>query len=591
MLATTHRRTKRPAAQPHSSTANGDSPASPVTIGSYLATRLEQIGLKHHFAVAGDYNLVLLDQLLLNEKMTQVYCCNELNCGFAAEGYARANGAAACVVTYSVGALSAFNALASAYAESLPVILISGGPNTNDLGAGHLLHHTLGTLNHRYQLEMARHITCEAVAVTHPEEAPWLIDRAIRAAFRNRKPVYIEIPCNLSAALCASPGPRASLLDLPESDPASLVAAVDAAGALLRRAVRPILLAGPRLRSYGGTGAFRDLAEAVGCGVAVMPSAKGFFPEEHPQFIGLYLGSVSSPGCSELVESADAVLAAGPIFNDYTTVGWSAQPALSKTIHVDPDRVHVAGVTYNDVVLSEFLAALAEAERDSPRNETTLIEFRRTQVATAEPAIPEPAAPLTRAEMCRQIQGAIDRDTTLIVETGDSWFNGFNMALPDGAEFEIEMQYGHIGWSVPAAFGYAVGAPDRRIVLMVGDGSFQLTAQEVCQMVRLNLPVVIFLVNNRGYTIEVEIHDGPYNNVKNWDYAGIMSVFNATDGDGRGFRATNGKELAAAIKKALAHETGPTLIECTIDRDDCTKQLLQWGNRVAAANARPPQQA
>ena len=115
------------------------------------------------------------------------------------------------------------------------------------------------------------------------------------------------------------------------------------------------------------------------------------------------------------------------------------------------------------------------------------------------------------------------------------------MALPDGAKFEIEMQYGHIGWSVPATFGYALAAPDRRIVLMVGDGSFQLTAQEVCQMVRLKLPVIIFLINNRGYTIEVEIHDGPYNNIKNWDYAGIMTVFNSTDGDGRGVRATKRK--------------------------------------------------
>ncbi len=97
-----------------------------------------------------------------------------------------------------MGALSAFNALASAYAESLPVILISGSPNTNDLGAYHLLHHTLGTLNFNYQLEMARHITCEAVAITHPEEAPYLIDKAIRSAFRNRKSVYIEIPCNLT---------------------------------------------------------------------------------------------------------------------------------------------------------------------------------------------------------------------------------------------------------------------------------------------------------------------------------------------------------------------------------------------------------
>ncbi len=110
-------------------------------------------------------------------------------------------------------------------------------------------------------------------------------------------------------------------------------------------------------------------------------------------------------------------------------------------------------------------------------------------------------------------------------------------------------------------------------------------------MVRLKLPVIIFLVNNRGYTIEVEIHDGPYNNIKNWDHAGIMSVFNSTDGDGRGFRATTGKELAAAIQDALAHGTGPTLIECTIDRNDCTKQLMEWGSRVAAANGRAPQRA
>src|SRR3974390_3162600 len=126
MTTTIQAGTKRLAAEKHLSTAKGNSSTSTVTIGSYLATRLEQIGLKHHFAVAGDYNLVLLDQLLLNENVRQVYCCHELNCGFSAEGYARAHGAAACVVTYTVGALSAFNALASSYAESLPVILISG---------------------------------------------------------------------------------------------------------------------------------------------------------------------------------------------------------------------------------------------------------------------------------------------------------------------------------------------------------------------------------------------------------------------------------------------------------------------------------
>lgn len=179
-------------------------------------------------------------------------------------------------------------------------------------------------------------------------------------------------------------------------------------------------------------------------------------------------------------------------------------------------------------------------------------------------------------------------DTTVIAETGDSWFNGMKLKLPNGARFEIEMQWGHIGWSVPAAFGYAMGAPGRRVIAMIGDGAFQLTAQEVAQMIRHKLPIIIFLMNNHGYTIEVEIHDGPYNNVKNWDYAGLINVFNAEDGKGRGLRATNGGELADAIKVALANHDGPTLIECIIDRDDCTADLISWGHLVAKANGRPP---
>ncbi len=107
-------------------------------------------------------------------------------------------------------------------------------------------------------------------------------------------------------------------------------------------------------------------------------------------------------------------------------------------------------------------------------------------------------------------------------------------------------------------------------------------------MVRRKLPVIIFLMNNHGYTIEVEIHDGPYNNIKNWDYAGLMQVFNAGDGQGKGLRVTNGRELAEAIKVALANREGPTLIECIIDRDDCSPELISWGRQVAMANARPP---
>src|ERR1700737_171931 len=139
------------------------------TVGKYLAARFEQIGLKHYFMVPGDYNLVLLDELLSNENLTQIGCCNELNAAYAAEGYARANGAGAVITTFNVGAFSALNGGGSAYAESLPVIFVSAGYNTNAPSANHLLHHTLGTHDFSYQYEMFRHVTCTAVRILHAE--------------------------------------------------------------------------------------------------------------------------------------------------------------------------------------------------------------------------------------------------------------------------------------------------------------------------------------------------------------------------------------------------------------------------------------
>ena len=555
------------------------------TVGSYLAERLSQIGLKHHFAVAGDFNLVLLDQLLTNKVLEQVYCTNELNCGFSAEGYARAYGAAAAVVTFSVGGLSALNGVGSAYAENLPVILISGAPNSNDRGSEHLLHHTPGTHDFSYMLEMAKRITCAAVSITSAADAPALIDHAIRTALREKKPSYIEIACNLAGVPCAAPGPISGVVAEEPSDHETLQAAVEAAAAFLRAKQKPTLLIGSKLRAAGAEKEAVELAEALGCSVAVMAAAKSFFPEDHPQYAGIYWGEISTPGAREIVDWSDAIVCVGALFNDYSTVGWTAMPGGAGVMTADTDRVHFGGYDFSRIHLRDFLAALA---RKVEKRSATMIEYGRIRSERPAETAAKPDAKLMRAEIVRQIRPLVTSNTTVIAETGDSWFNGLQLKLPKGARFEVEMQWGSIGWSVPASFGYATGAPGRRVIAMIGDGSFQLTAQEVAQMIRRNLPVIIFLINNHGYTIEVEIHDGPYNNIKNWDYAGLISAFNAEDGHGRGLRATNGRELAEAIKVALANTRGPTLIECVIDRDDCTADLISWGRLVAAANGRPP---
>ena len=186
-----------------------------------------------------------------------------------------------------------------------------------------------------------------------------------------------------------------------------------------------------------------------------------------------------------------------------------------------------------------------------------------------------------------RVRDLITPGSTLLVETGDSWSNGMDVRLPGGARFEIQMQYGSIGRSVGATLGYAASDPSKRLVACIGDGSFQLTAQEISTMIRYELKPIIFPINNGGYTIEVEIHDGPYNVINNWHYAKLIDLFNGSDGKGWSTRAATGRELDKAIETALDHD-GLSFIEVVIDRDDCNKNLLRWGNRVARNNGRPP---
>jgi TPP-dependent 2-oxoacid decarboxylase len=278
----------------------------------------------------------------------------------------------------------------------------------------------------------------------------------------------------------------------------------------------------------------------------------------------------------------------GPQFTDYTTEGWTAFSFSEKMLVAERRSVRFSDSEYTGIELADFLSALVKKVHS---NSTTLLEFTRLG-GKGESVAPDmkPDTPLTRADMVSQIERELDKRTTLLVETGDAWFNGMYMHLPEGASFEIEMQWGSIGWAVPASFGYALGMEsDRRLVSIIGDGSFQLTAQEVANMIRYKTNNIIFLVNNHGYVIESEIHEGSYNYFKNWDYQGIISTFNSQDGNGLGLKATTSGELTAALRKARNHKGGPVLIECQIEHDDCTPQLLKWGTRVAVANSRPPQ--
>ncbi|XP_038883578.1 pyruvate decarboxylase 1 [Benincasa hispida] len=563
--------------------------ASSGTLGSHLARRLVEIGVSDVFSVPGDFNLTLLDHLISEPQLNLIGCCNELNAGYAADGYARAKGVGACVVTFTVGGLSVLNAIAGAYSENLPVICIVGGPNSNDYGTNRILHHTIGLPDFTQELRCFQTVTCYQAIVNDLDDAHELIDTAISTALKESKPVYISISCNLPGishpTFARDPVPF--FLAPKISNQWGLDAAVEATANFLNNAVKPVIVGGPKLRVAKAQRAFVELADASGYPIAVMPSGKGLVPEHHPQFIGTYWGAVSTSFCGEIVESADAYVFVGPIFNDYSSVGYSLLVKKEKAVMVNVNRVTIGnGPSFGWVFMADFLTALAKRLKKNP---TALENHHRIYVPPGMPLNCAKDEPLRVNVLFKHVQQMLSGDTAVIAETGDSWFNCQKLRLPENCGYEFQMQYGSIGWSVGATLGYAQATKDKRIIACIGDGSFQVTAQDISTMIRCGQKTIIFLINNGGYTIEVEIHDGPYNVIKNWNYTGLVDAIHNGEGKCWTAKVRTEQELIEAIATANdEHKESLCFIEVLVHKDDTSKELLEWGSRVASANGRPP---
>eukprot|EP01111_Echinosteliopsis_oligospora_P008523 TRINITY_DN2426_c0_g1_i1.p1 TRINITY_DN2426_c0_g1~~TRINITY_DN2426_c0_g1_i1.p1 ORF type:complete len:621 (-),score=185.05 TRINITY_DN2426_c0_g1_i1:208-2070(-) len=611
-----------------------------VSVGEYIASLLEHIGVKEYFAVPGDFNLLLLDELLKNKRINLIGCCNELNAGYAADGYARAHGVSALVITYSVGGLSVVNAVAGAYAEDLPIIVISGGLNSNTRARGEYVHHSLGELRYDYVRRIFKEITAESVTIEQASEVVGKVTSAVKTALQRRKPVYIEVACNIVAEKVSAPH-FASMNHLKEfftSDVANLALAVEHAALFLNQAKAPVIVGGSRLRGLCkntqgmvAKNPFNEFVEISKYATAMMPDAKGFLPDSHYSNIGIYWGDASIPSHAtrDIIESADVYVFVGPVFTDYSTCGNTTKTDMERTVLVDPHSVKIGNQIYQDVELSQFITELTK--RISP-NSTSLDNYykmigdEKSKIALwggnfKKQMTQNPSDDVTHCRLLYRLQALIlDEETeeaipvTILAETGDAWFSALKLRLRQTDLFEVQMTYGSIGWSVGATLGYALatagplispnnteGARDRdvshqerRLVALIGDGSFQLTAQEVATMVKYFVNPIIILINNHGYTIEEEIHKGSYNKIKNWNYAGLMAVFNQPQLDGEafgpgcGFTVKTNGELDDALIRAKKHRGGPTLIEVQISPDDCNNELPVWGKCVSKSNARPP---
>ena len=540
------------------------------TVSRYVLERLHQAGVGHLFGVPGDYTLDFLDEVLASP-VRWVGTCNELNAGYAADGYARMNGIAAAAVTYGVGGLSIVNAVAGAYAEQVPMIVVSGAPSTRRRDAGALVHHLVD--NYQLQYDVFRKITADAAILSDPQSAPDEIDRDVAQCMARKLPGYLELPADVACAPCRRPSgalrPPAAV-----SDPAALADCVAETARLFDAAAQPVLLAGMELmRQRLGAEALK-LVETIEIPFASMVCSKSLLPEFHPQFVGIYQGGWSRDNVRRQVEDSDCLLSLGVWMTDLDTGLFSAHFDENRVVSAGGGKVRIGSRVYADVQLGDFLRALAGALK--PR---TYVQSHPAQKRTLRPPfVADPSRPLTARRLYECLDDFLDDDMVLLAEPGDAFCAAPDFVVEEAENFIVQTYYASIGFCTPAALGVALARPGKRPVVLTGDGALQMTAQEISTLIRQRCPAIVVVVNNDGYLIERELHeDGAYNDVQPWMYSRLPALFDPSGQASTGVRATTEGELAAALAAARQRPDQVHVVEAWLPARDCSDGLRQLG--------------
>jgi TPP-dependent 2-oxoacid decarboxylase len=406
-------------------------------------------------------------------------------------------------------------------------------------------------------------------------------------ALSRMKPVYLEIACNIATAPVSRPIDVASIPPTLQfcSDEKVLDQALHAIKDIVDSIDHVVLVAGSKMTTTASVQGFLQLANKLQCAIAIMPDAKGIISEDLEAFVGTYWGEISSDCAQDFVETADLVIFVGPMLNDYTTVGWTSKLYASNTVLIAKDHVSFQGKRFSYVYIDEVLKKLCEI---LPEKSVSLSKFKEMKKSTKQGRTSDDirGSNLSIAFLKEQLQDNISNFTNIIVDTGDSWFIGESLAIPNNIKFHIQMQYGAIGWALPALLGIGVAQAEKNVerknLVIVGDGAFQVSVQELSSLFRYEINSVILVINNKGYVIEQKIHPGDYNNISNWNYASFGEAFGFKNG---GVKVSTCEELQNVLLE-IRKKRGTFVVECCIGNDDCSPELTIWGSKIAEANRR-----
>jgi len=484
------------------------------TVIQYLLNRLKQLGINDIFGVPGDYAFPINNAICEDKELRWIGCCNELNAAYAADGYARINGMSALSTTFGVGELSALCGIAGSYGEHNVIFHIVGMPNMQILQNHAIVHHTLGNGEFDLFMKMTTPVVCAKTVLT-PENCIHEVERVIAAAIEFHRPVYIAIPKNYvneNVSFCPA------LVKVPvKSDPEVLEEVVSIIMNKLSNSKKACIMPGIFVDRFG----LKDLTTAVvnasGLPYVTMAMDKSVLDETNPSYLGLYSGHLVNPEIRDFVESCDCILAIGTILSDINLGGvgkFSSRLDKSRVINIMPSDTHIGHAEYPNLKMSDVLNELSKRLQKRTDIRGPLAKCPTTPKVAADELI-------TADYLYASYAAFFKPDDIIIVDLGTSFYGLLPIFLPKGSKFHSQTLWGAIGWATPASFGASLAAPDRRVILITGEGAHQMTAQEICQFYRFGLKPIIFVLNNNGYLIEKMLSeklDYCYNYLAQWQY-------------------------------------------------------------------------
>jgi alpha-keto-acid decarboxylase len=541
---------------------------STYTVGDYLLDRLAELGVSEIFGVPGDYNLEFLDHIIAHPDIRWVGNANELNAGYAADGYGRLRGMSAVVTTFGVGELSAANAIAGSYAEHVPVVHIVGGPSKDAQGTRRALHHSLGDGDFEHFLRISREITC-AQANLMPATAAREIDRVLSEVREQKRPGYLLLPTDVArfeTERPAAPLPRYT----GGTSPRALSLFTEAATKLIADHQLTVL-ADFLVHRLHAVDELEALLAADVVPHATLMWGKSLVDESAPDFLGIYVGAASTESVRRAIEAAPVLVTAGVVFTDMVSGFFSQRIDPARTIDVGAQQSTVGNQVFAPLEMKAALDALTSILRQ--RGITSPPVKLISDDAPVQ--TPDRDQPLTQKVLWDRFCYALTPGNVVVADQGTSFYGMASHRLPHGVSFIGQPLWGSIGYTLPATLGAGLAHPDRRPVLLIGDGAAQLSIQELGVFSREGLSPVVVVVNNDGYTIERMIHGktASYNDIVRWNWTDIPNALGVTNH--LAFRAQTYGELDDAFCAATKYRDRMVLIEAVVPRLDIPELLTE----------------